>query len=227
MGLKVDTIQEPTSATVNLTLGTTGNVTVGANLAVAGTSTFSGSMGNITTGTINSGAITSSGLVTGTTGALYPIVSGTAQASTSGTSIDFPNIPSWVKRITVMFNGVSLSNTDSLTVQLGTGGVATTSGYTGTSTRIGASTISCNAYSGIGFEVNIVGIAASVSTGNMVITNITGNTWTCTGILAGTVTNLQDTTAGVIAMAGVVNLVRITSNGTATFDAGTINIMYE
>jgi len=227
MGLKVDTIQEPTSATVNLTLGTTGNVTVGANLAVTGTSAFTGSMGNITTGTINSGAITSSGLVTGTTGALYPLVSRTAQASTSGTSIDFTSIPSWVKRITVMFNGVSLSNTDSITVQLGTGGVATTSGYTGTSTRIGASTISCNAYSGIGFEVNVVGIAASVSTGNMVITNITGNTWTCTGILAGTVTNLQDTTAGVIAMAGVVDLVRITSNGTATFDAGTINILYE
>jgi hypothetical protein len=66
-----------------------------------------------------------------------------------------------------------------------------------------------------------------LQTGNLVITNITGNTWTCTGIVAGTVTNLQDTTAGVIAMAGVVNLLRITSTGTATFDAGTINILYE
>jgi len=155
------------------------------------------------------------------------ITQGTAVASTSGTSIDFTSLPAWVKKITVMFNGVSLSNTDSIIVQLGTGGVATTSGYTGTSTRIAAAAISCNAYGGNGFEVNVVGIAASVSTGNMVITNITGNTWTCTGILAGTVTNLQDTTAGVIAMAGVVNLVRITSNGTATFDAGSINILYE
>jgi hypothetical protein len=132
-----------------------------------------------------------------------------------------------VKKITVMFNGVSLSNTDNLTVQLGTCGVATTSGYTGTSTRIQAAAISCNAYTGNGFETTALGVAANLVTGNMVITNITGNTWTCTGILAGTSTTLQDTTAGVIAMAGVVNLVRITSTGTATFDAGSINILYE
>jgi len=155
------------------------------------------------------------------------ITQGTAVASTSGTSIDFTGLPAWVKKITVMFNGVSLSNTDSLTVQLGTGGVATTSGYTGTSTRIAAGAISCNAYSGNGFETIAVGVAANLATGNLVITNITGNTWTCTGILAGTATNLQDTTAGVIAMAGVVNLVRVTSSGTATFDAGSINILYE
>jgi hypothetical protein len=33
------------------------------------------------------------------------IKSGTAVASTSGTSIDFTSIPSWVKRVTVMFRG--------------------------------------------------------------------------------------------------------------------------
>ena len=47
MGLKVDTIQEPTSATVNLTLGTTGNVTVGANLAVTGTVSATGGITGI------------------------------------------------------------------------------------------------------------------------------------------------------------------------------------
>jgi len=48
------------------------------------------------------------------------IVSGTAVASTSGTSIDFTSIPSWVKRITVMFNGVSTNGSSNLLVQLGT-----------------------------------------------------------------------------------------------------------
>ena len=165
-------------------------------------------------------------LTVSSTGAYGQIKSGTAVASTSGTSIDFTSIPSWVKRITVMFNGVSLSNTDSLTVQLGTGGTPTTSGYVGTSTRIAATTISCNAYSGSGFETTALGVAANLTTGNLVITNITGNVWTCTGILAGTST-LQNTTAGVVTIAGVVNLVRITSSGTATFDAGSINILYE
>jgi hypothetical protein len=155
------------------------------------------------------------------------LTSGTAVASTSGTSIDFTSIPSWVKRITVMFNGVSLSNTDSLTVQIGTGGTPTTSGYTGTSTRLQASALTTNAYSGTGFETIVVGVAANLATGNLVITNLTGNTWTCTGILAGTATNLQDTTAGVVTLAGVLNIVRVTSTGTATFDAGSINILYE
>ena len=62
-------------------------------------------------------------------GTLAPIVSGTAVASTSGTSIDFTGIPSWVKRITVMLNGVSTSGTSIVQVQIGSGS-PTTSGYT-------------------------------------------------------------------------------------------------
>ena len=45
--------------------------------------------------------------VTGTlliSGQASAITSATAVASTSGTSIDYTGIPSWVKRITVMFN---------------------------------------------------------------------------------------------------------------------------
>jgi hypothetical protein len=157
------------------------------------------------------------------------IVSGTAVTAATGspTFIDFLNIPSWVKRITVMLNGVSLSNTDSLIIQIGTGGTPTTSGYTGSSSRLQASTISSNAYSGSGFQTIFVGIAANLTTGNLVITNITSNTWICTGSLAGTVTNLQTMTSGSVSIAGVLNMVRITSDGTATFDAGTINILYE
>ena len=74
------------------------------------------------------------------------INSATAQNSTSGTSIDFTGIPSGVKRITVMFNGVSTSGTSILLIQGGTssgnnpsggqvkssfGGLVTTSGYNG------------------------------------------------------------------------------------------------
>jgi hypothetical protein len=56
------------------------------------------------------------------------IVSGTAVASTSGTSIDFTSIPSWVKRITVMFKNVSTNGTSYKQIQLGAGSVTTT-GY--------------------------------------------------------------------------------------------------
>ena len=44
--------------------------------------------------------------VDGTNYGFYPTLM-TAQNTTSGTSIDFTGIPSWVKRITVMFQGVS------------------------------------------------------------------------------------------------------------------------
>lgn len=55
-----------------------------------------------TTGTF-SGAVQASGVATN----IYPLVAATAVASTSGTSIDFTGIPAWVRRVTVMFNGVS------------------------------------------------------------------------------------------------------------------------
>ena len=65
------------------------------------------------------------------TGTLAPIVSGTAVASTSGTSIDFTSIPSWVKRITVMFSGVSVSGTSNMQIQLGDSGGVENTGYLG------------------------------------------------------------------------------------------------
>jgi len=52
-----------------------------------------------------------------TTGTLAPIVSGTA-VTASGTSVDFTGIPSWVKRITVVFNGTSLNASGSIIVQI-------------------------------------------------------------------------------------------------------------
>ena len=107
--------------------GTTGitapGVTDTGNLSVAGTSTLTGSIGNVTAGTV-----TASGLVTGATGALYPIVNGTAQASTSGTSIDFTGIPSWAKRISIILSGVSINASGILLVQLGSGSITST-GY--------------------------------------------------------------------------------------------------
>jgi len=56
-----------------------------------------------TSGTIELQSNGTTKLTVASTGAYGQLVSGTAVASTSGTSIDFTGIPSWVKRITVMF----------------------------------------------------------------------------------------------------------------------------
>ena len=155
----------------------------------------------------------------------------TAVASTSGTSIDFTGLPSWIKRITVMFQSVSLSATANVIVRLGTSGGFVSSGYTA---AIGLITNTSNTTRGTAyttyFPVTWTGSAAYVVYGNLTITNLTGNTWTATGNF------YQDqgggnfhviNVSGAIALSGVLTQLRITSDATDTFDAGTINILYE
>jgi hypothetical protein len=156
------------------------------------------------------------------TGAYGQLVSGTAVASTSGTSIDFTSIPSWVKRITVMFNAISTTGTSNYQVQIGAGSV-TTSGYTSGSTEGTAGAISTT-----GFTAFQSPVAARTYSGVMTITLITGNTWVYSSVLA-CVSNAQTATqaAGNIALGGTLDRVRITTVSGDTFDAGSINILYE
>ena len=159
------------------------------------------------------------------TGTLAPIVSGTAVASTSGTSIDFTSIPSWVKRVTVMFAGVSTNGTSIVQVQLGSGSFTTT-GYLCSGTTVSSAVGAALYTAGFGFGNSRA--ATVVSNGNFVISNLTSNTWSGFGLLARSELAVIDYTAGSIALGGVLDRVRITTvNGTDTFDAGTINILYE
>jgi hypothetical protein len=156
---------------------------------------------------------------------LQRIVRATAVASTSGTAIDFTNIPAWVEKITVMFQGTSLSSTANLLVQLGTGSTTyTTSGYisTGNAATGGGNSINSST---TGF-VMVVGTAARVTSGHMVITNISGNIWVSSHVAKSDTSTLLSG-AGDVSLGAVLTAVRITSNSTDTFDAGTVNIIYE
>ena len=231
MGLKVDTIQNPSSATVNLTLDTSGNVGVGANqtiagtLAVAGTSTFTGSLGNITVGTV-----TASGLVTGATGALYPVIQRTALTLTTQTAPEFTSIPSWVKRITLMFSVVSTNGANNITIQIGTGGAATISGYTAQTTGISQS-VGSSISSTVGFP-SYSNAAVYAWSGIVTISNIFGNVWVASGVLGNTGTNiLSSQISGVVGLSGTLDYLRLISSATGSpsdqFDSGVINIQYE
>jgi len=158
------------------------------------------------------------------TGTLAPVVSGTAVASTSGTSIDFTGIPSWVKRITVMFQGLSTNGTSNPLVQLGAGSV-TTSGYLAATTSMDTGVATSNYTTGFGLRS---AGAVNVMHGSIVLTNITGNSWTASGNIAFSNAAAFMSIGGSIALSGTLDRVRITTvNGTDTFDAGTINILYE
>ncbi len=165
--------------------------------------------------------------VTTTVGAVYNgLQASTAQTSTSGTSIDFTSIPSWVKRITVMFSGVSTSGTSNYLIQIGAGSV-TASGYVGSSSsNLNATAVAASLYT-TGFGILVAGAANAIS-GCLVIQNISSNTWIANGSVGNTVAAATYTTGGSIALGGTLDRVRITTvNGTDTFDAGSINILYE
>ena len=159
---------------------------------------------------------------------IAPIVSGTA-VTASGTSIDFTGIPNWVKRVTVLFNGVSLNGVAHYLIQIGSATIQTTgynSGSAAVANQAGNST--SGVISSSGFILS-AGNAASVYSGAFTIYKVNGNNWVGSGWFnttagGGNVTN----NAGAVSLTGNLDRIRITtSNGTDTFDAGTVNITWE
>ena len=156
------------------------------------------------------------------------ITSGTAVASTSGTSIDFTGIPSWVKRITVMFSGVSVNSNSYVLIQIGSGSVTTT-GYLSYAVRSGNSLSTTGQTSTAGFVMDSGGDGSNIFYGSMTLMLVGSNLWVeshSIGLNAGA--NFGGTGGGNKTLSGTLDRVRITTvSGTDTFDAGSINILYE
>jgi hypothetical protein len=172
--------------------------------------------------------IDGSASVTINSGAVLGITSGTAVASTSGTSIDFTSIPSWVKRITVMFQGVSTNGTSNLQIQTGDSGGVETSGYTSNPIQLtGGTNVGVSITSGFGITSS--NAAAATISGHAVLTLIdSGATWIFSSNTAYTATAIYVSSGTKALSPGPLTTVRITTvNGTDTFDAGSINILYE
>jgi hypothetical protein len=169
--------------------------------------------GSGTMGTMAQGGITGSATIT----------AGTAQASTSGTSIDFTSIPSWVRRITVLFNGVSTNGTSNIQIQVGISTGVVTTGYTsGVGYRNGETT------STTGFVVGFMAAATVSYSGVVTINSFGSNIWTSGGTMSRNDGFLNLSGGFVSNIGGTLDRIRITTiNGTDTFDAGSINIFYE
>ena len=211
-------IKEPSSATNNITL------TSGGDTTISGNATISGLTYPTADGTANQ-VLTTNGSGTLSFADRGRMVLETAQATTSGTSVDFTGIPSWVKKITVMFNGVSTSGTSQLLIQLGdSGGVETTGYNSGTFYAGGTSTNTASSTAGFIIEVNA---AAGAHYGPIQFTYFGSNSWHGSGWVK-TNTNTYASTMGEKTLSDTLTQVRLTTvNGTDTFDAGSINLLLE
>ena len=155
------------------------------------------------------------------------IVSGTAVASTSGTSIDFTGIPSWVKRVTVMFAGVSTNGTSNYRIQFGAGSNQTT-GYNSNCLTGSSASAASTANATAGFDIGSISTAGATLYGSVIFSLLGSNSWVCQGQFSNIGDSRSHYPAGAVTLSGTLDRVRITTvNGTDTFDAGSINILYE
>ena len=196
--LNATNLKNPSSGSNNIVLGTNGSTTIPTLSATT------------ITGTSVRGGITS----------------GTVVPSTSGTSIDFTSIPSWVKRVTVMFAGVSTDGASNPLFQLGAGSVQS-SGYLCASGVISTTNTTNAANYTTGFGI-LSGAGANVIHGSCTFSLIGSNVWAWSMTMGLSTNTNPFYGAGSVTLSGTLDRVRITTvNGTDTFDAGTINIMYE
>jgi len=206
--------------------GGTGASSITSNSVILGNGS-SALSGNLVAPSTSGNVLTSNGTTWTSVAGAYPLTSGTAVDSTSGTAISFTSIPSWVKRITVMFNGVSTNGTSIVQIQIGSSSYTTT-GYTGSgSLLLNPSTLGV-ANNSTGFLTSSASEATYVRQGFVVLSNITGNTWVASGVIGQSDSARINLCGGALSLSGVLDRVQVTTvNGTDTFDAGSINILYE
>ena len=177
---------------------------------------------------------TSPSNVAGMGGAILPqqfptINSATALSYTSatngGTTLDFVSLPSWVKRITIAFQDLSLSASAQILVRLGTGATPSyaTSGYSSTSGEVSGSASATSRTDGFNMSTNS---SSQTVSGIMTIVNITGNAWVSSHAVKQSTSTVM-LGGGDITLGAVLTAVRITSTSSDTFDNGSVNILYE
>lgn len=204
------------------------NGSTAATLTTSGISTPQATIGSITgvlkaTSGVVSQAVAGTDYLTSSSGG--SITLGTAQTA-SGTAVDFTGIPSWVKRITVMFNGVSTNATIRQLIQIGSGSIQTT-GYSSGSRE--TTTTGVSAISNAGFIIESIS-SVNLLFGHMMLTLISPNTYVSSHCFYFNQTGnaFAIVGGGAVSLSGILDRIRITTvNGTDTFDAGTINISYE
>ena len=204
--------------------GASDAATAFSNLKQAASDSATGVVELATTAEYTTGTDTSRAL-TASVARAANIVRSTSVASTSGTSIDFTGIPSWVKRIVVIYSGVSTTGGSNITTRIGTGGTPQATSYAGSCSYSAGTLAAINFTTGFALQSTTAG---DIISGVITLANITGNTWVCSGSLGLHSSAGCFIIGGNVTLSDTLDILRITTaSGTPTFDAGTINIFYE
>ena len=155
------------------------------------------------------------------------LTSGTAVATTSGSTVDFTGIPATAKRITVMINGFSnVSGVGAPIVQLGSGSIDTT-GYNSAATYSVATNNVGSTSATNGMLASTVAAAATVINAVLVLTHMGSNVWMAHGTANAAGLSGCYVASGTKTLSGVLDRIRLTQHVADTFDAGSVNVLWE
>jgi hypothetical protein len=217
------TVDIPDGSITAAKLADTAAVKLTLDQTIAGVKTFSSSpvVPNATTPTqaVNKGQLDA---------AVQSVIARATSVAASGTSVDFTSIPSWVKRITVMFAIVSTSGTSLPVVRLGSSSGYATTGYVSAVGWGGSAGQFSTETSGFVLMPSATQTAGNFFSGSIVITNLASGTWVQQCGFYANSSAIQCNGGGGVNIGAVLDRVRITTvNGTDTFDLGSINILME
>lgn len=184
--------------------------------------TLNGTDGIVSPAGTFSGALQANGIATN----IYPLVPGAVQASTSGSSIDYTGIPSWVRRIIVTGANVSFAAAGASRIRIGTSAGLVTTGYVGGTINVSGSNTTAIQTISDGFLGAVT--TAAASTASFVATLIyQGNDlWICSVQSFRLADGFGQFATGNLTLSGVLDRISLVAT-TSTFDAGSINILYE
>lgn len=204
-----------------LTVTNAGNATLLGNLTVsgAGTSTVAGNL--TVTGTLNATTALQSGGVAAERFALSSSV-----ATTSGTSVGITGIPSWVTRITVRINGVTVSAGGLTQIQIGSGSYTTT-GYTSANAFVTGAAISTQTATS-GFMYASDPAVAQYGFITLVLVDASTNRWAASWTILWPSAPRPTFGSGYVALGGTLDRLQLNCTGSGgNYNAGSFSLIYE
>jgi hypothetical protein len=147
--------------------------------------------------------------------------------SLTGTSVEFLNIPPTASRITVMMLNFSTNGTSQAGIQLGDSGGYEATGYVGVAGAITNGNVSRFTTSTALFPTSYVNDNGYSYISTLILTRGAGNGWSVAGGGYGDAGHMSFF-SGEKELSGILDRIQLTAtNGTDSFDAGTVSVLIE